>query len=292
MDLRQLGITAQQAETAERVLNYQPFVISDDVQTGVAYSWLHTVDPRVAPPLVFRRNEWESEWEKITEANDRLRHMYDDFIAEIARRFPGRSLLDVACNNGYFPVRAALSGMGDCVGSDLGTHYADSLALLREVTGAHARFIGAPYDPVSGTFPINDRFDVAVAAAILCHLPDPLRFLAALGSVATKAIFFWGQMLDTEELVVSLWKPHSELSKDLSFPYTFNDNTRISRGLFREAVGQMGFDQVVFLEPRPYWLFSESVSTDLREEIRVGSAHVAAIAIRNQPPQQFAPITS
>jgi len=27
-------------------LNYQPFILSDDLHTGVAYSWLHSDDPR------------------------------------------------------------------------------------------------------------------------------------------------------------------------------------------------------------------------------------------------------
>ena len=32
--------------------------------------------------------------------------MYDDFLDEIAQRYPGGSLFDIGCNNGYFPVGA------------------------------------------------------------------------------------------------------------------------------------------------------------------------------------------
>src|SRR5262247_2799138 len=58
---------------------------------------------------------------------------------------------------------------------------------------------------------------------------------------------FLGQMLDTEDLVASYNPPHPNLSVEHKFPYRFNDNTRISRGLFREAAREMGFREVVFL---------------------------------------------
>ena len=41
------------------VLNYQPFVLTDDIQTGVGYSWIAPGDVRVNPPLVFRRSDYE-----------------------------------------------------------------------------------------------------------------------------------------------------------------------------------------------------------------------------------------
>jgi hypothetical protein len=40
MDLRKYNMSPKQEETATAVFNYQPFIISDDVQPGVAYSWL------------------------------------------------------------------------------------------------------------------------------------------------------------------------------------------------------------------------------------------------------------
>ena len=46
-------------EEGVSVLNYQPFVLADDVQTGVGYSLLAPGDPRVNPPLVFRRSDYD-----------------------------------------------------------------------------------------------------------------------------------------------------------------------------------------------------------------------------------------
>jgi hypothetical protein len=73
MDLRPCGLSARQVERAARVLAYQPFLISDEMQTGVAYSWLDAADPRVSPPLLSRKAAWAAEWGRIDDANGRLR---------------------------------------------------------------------------------------------------------------------------------------------------------------------------------------------------------------------------
>ncbi len=280
MDLRPYGLSTKQVERAFEVLDYQPFIISDDLQTGVGYSLLHSADPRVAPTFKFRKAEWSSEWDKITESNGRLRAMYEDFIAEIARRYPGGSLLDIACNNGYFPVRAASLGMKGCAGSDLGPQHAEALRLLNDVLGTDARFVHAPYDPVTRSAPINRKFDVVVVSAIMCHLPDPLNFLASLGSIANEAIFFWGQMVDTDALTIAYSPPHQSLGGKQTFPYGFNDNTRISRGLFELSTRLMGFREVIEIPYRPEWPFGPHDAGGLENEIKTGSGHVALLAVR------------
>src|SRR5207248_1104436 len=145
MDLRE-RLTAAQIDRACSVLNYQPFIITDHIQTGAAYSWMYGVS-LTAPTLVFDRRRIESEeWNRITDANARLRRMYDSFVLEIARHFPGGTLLDVACNNGYFPVKAELCGMRG-VGADAGLHFRRSIDLLNEACGTSAEFIHSVYDP-------------------------------------------------------------------------------------------------------------------------------------------------
>lgn len=91
-----------------------------------------------------------------------------------------------------------------------------------------------------------------------------------------------GQMLDTEDLVASYNPPHPNLSVEHKFPYRFNDNTRISRGLFREAAREMGFREVVFLPAKPHWLFADNPHKgDFVGEIRNNvSADIAALAMR------------
>lgn len=57
-DLRKsLSAAGIPADAAGRVLNYQPFILSNDMQTGVAYSWFKGDDPRSSPQLLFRRGD-------------------------------------------------------------------------------------------------------------------------------------------------------------------------------------------------------------------------------------------
>jgi SAM-dependent methyltransferase len=262
------------------VLNYQPFVLTDDIQTGVGYSWIATGDVRVNPPLVFRRSDYESEWPKICDANARLRAMYDDLLDEIAQRFPGTSLLDVACNNGYFPIGAELRGMRG-TGMDLGD-YSASVGFLNKCLGTDARFLHQWYDSLTHTFPSMETYDVVVMSAIMCHIPDPLNFLAAAAKRADKAFLFWGQIVETDALVVSYQPPHQNLSSLTDFPICFNDNTRLSRGLFELSLRQIGFDHIIEIAPRETWLtqLHTKITLPLEQELKTGSRHVALLAMK------------
>jgi SAM-dependent methyltransferase len=279
MDLR-TRLDGSQINVATRLLNYQPFLLSDDVQTGVAYSWVNGGNPRVAPPLVFRRSEFEPEWIAISDANARLRTMYDDLLDAVAERFPRCSLLDVACNNGYFPVGACLRGMKG-YGIDLGD-YSSSVRFLNQALGTKAKFSHASYDSRRHELAVRGRYDVTVLMAIMCHLPDPLNFLAAIGRITDKAILFWGQLVDTDRLMIAFNPPHPSLSDLRDFPHNFNDNTRLSRALFDFAMDQLGFRHITEITPQPTWLqqLHRPTSGNLTEELTDGSRHVALLATR------------
>jgi SAM-dependent methyltransferase len=197
-------------EAAAAVLDYQPFILSNDIQTGAAHSWLFADDPRISPKLVFRRQDCTSEqWRDASNANGRLRAMYDDLLDEVAGRFPGGTLLDIACNNGYFPVGAELRGMKGA-GLDLGDRTA-SFRVLNGALGTKARFLPVPYDSRAHALPVDEKFDVTVMTAIMCHLPDPLHFLSAASAITNKAILFWGQVVNTDSAIISYNKPHPNL---------------------------------------------------------------------------------
>jgi SAM-dependent methyltransferase len=252
MDLRRYAPSRLQTMAATRTLNYQPFVISDDVQTGVAYSWMHSADPRdIGPINLSSSDRLPGELWRRPPRHARLRAMYDDFVAEIAQRYPGGSLLDVACNNGYFPVRAEQLGMRSCAGMDVPRHWA-AIKVLNNVTGTSVSFLNQRYSPETHTAKVGKRFDVVVASAIMCHLPDPLNFLTFLGSIAKEAVFFWGQMLDTDDYLIAYNEPNR--FNELPFPHGFDDNTRLSHGLFRRSAELMGFGDIVELPYRDTWL--------------------------------------
>lgn len=279
LNKKEVGLSAM-------VLNYQPFILSENVQTGAAYSWAYSDDPRSKPSLVFDRSDYsEHDWNRITDTNARLRAMYDDILDELALRFPGGSLFDVACNNGYFPVGAELRGLKG-TGMDM-YNYSKSFSLLNRALGTKAKFLHLIYDSQNHKMPIQEQFDIVVASAIMCHLPDPLPFLAAIGKIARHAILFWGQVIDTDQLIISHKPPHPELSRLTKFPHSFNDNTRISRGLFEESMRLMGFKSVVEVEHRNTWLpqflpysFNSNPPKTLDEELKTGSKHVAFLALR------------
>lgn len=292
MDLRQFNPGIALTWKAKSVLNYQPFIITDHVQTGVGYSFCYCKDPREAPPLVFNRKEWsDEEWKTISESNRGLAAMYDDQIQAIAKLYPGHSLLDVACNNGYFPVAAELAGMNGCAGFDAG-RYALSMDTLNRITGARAKFYHGIYDPSGHTCrtlidahgkPL--QFDVVCASAILCHLSDPQYFLKFLADHARKAVFFWGQVLDSDQFVISYNRPHRALSKFKDFPHNFNDNTRISYGLFKAAMGWMGFSRILEFRRQNSWIkVPEGPGGSLEEEIKFGSSHKSLLFLKDGYP--------
>jgi SAM-dependent methyltransferase len=214
--------------------------------------------------------------------------MYEDILDEIALRCPGGSLLDVACNNGYLPVGAELRGMRG-TGIDGGRHYSRSVKFLNDRLGTRARFVHGRYDSRSHRlartrlWPLGrETFDVSVVSAIVCHMPDPLNFLAAVGRITAKMLVFWGQMVDTDALLVSYQPPHPSLSKLPDFPHCFNDNTRLSRGMFNEAMRLMGFPTVTEMPARSNWLtaLAGPAEQPLDQELRHGSRHVVMIANR------------
>jgi hypothetical protein len=301
MDLRSFCQTHESRVVAASVLAYQPFIISDDLQTGVGYSWLHTADPRVSPPLVFERAKWEGEWEKISAANARLRATYDGFLRFIAERYPGASLFDVACNNGYFPVRAQMFGMGRSFGMDAQEAYATSVGFLNILCGTQAGFFNAAYDPTTHTAPISERYDVVTASAIQGHVPDPMHFIAFLARLAKEAIFIWECQIDSDELLISYKRPfqfREQPALHTNFPYGFNHETRMSRGMMEFGLRSLGFGKIEYLPWQEDWLppyvnpgyteatLDESLPPGIREsvklhaELRGGSRHIALLARR------------
>lgn len=281
MDLRSSLTTPAAVDRGAAVLNYQPFILTDELQTGVAYSWVSGDDPRVAPPLVFRRHQFTAEWPRITDANARLRAMYDCLLDEVARRVPGGTLLDVACNNGYFPVGAERRGMRG-TGMDLNDH-SKSIEFLNRTFGTKAKFLHRAYDPKSHTLPVSGQYDVTVMSAIMCHIPDPLHYLAAVAKATRRVLLFWGQMVDTQALLVSYHPPHAGLARRelVDFPNCFNDNTRLSRGLFELSARMLGFSEFVEITPNG-WLdgLHHDLNQPLEDELKGGSRHVAIMAIR------------
>jgi len=256
MDLRPYLRDEGQILLASQLLNYQPFILSDDLQTGVAHSWIYreeggrnsvfsewVADRRVASPEY---------WNRFTDANRRLRTMYEDWLDVIAARFPGGSLVDVGCNSGYFPIRAEMKGMRHCAGYEV-TPYGQAVEFLNRILGTSMRFYQQGYDFYTHSLPGCHEYDVAVASVIMCHLPDPLNFLACLGKIARKAVFLFAGMADEDQLTIHYSHPN-RFYKDRPFPYGFDNDTGLSRGLLYKSMEWLGFKERVEVPYRESWL--------------------------------------
>jgi SAM-dependent methyltransferase len=263
MDLRQFRLTPTQVAAAAQLLRYQPFVLDDDRHTGVGYTFLYSSDPPSAGMEDFffdRRLISVDTWDKAFEANRRLAAMYDGYVKRIVDICPpGGSYLDVACNTGYFPVKASMSGLRTAVGIDLGD-YSKAVQLLNEITGASAKFSNGSYDSLTHTIRIGEsvgveKFDVVSMSAILCHLPDPLHFLAAVSRLASKAIFMWSSFLETEELLIHYNPPNKYTNAE--FPNGFEEGTDISLGLLMLSMSKLGFAHHEELDIEPDWMPKE-----------------------------------
>lgn len=127
--------------------------------------------------------------------------MYDEILDVVALRFPGGSLFDGACNNGYCLVGAELRGLS---GTEMDVvDYSKLFSILNNALGTKAKFLNLVYDFERHEMPVQEQFDVVVASAIMCHLPDPVPFLATIGKIAKSTILLWGQVIDTEQLIIS-----------------------------------------------------------------------------------------
>jgi SAM-dependent methyltransferase len=203
-----------------------------------------------------------------------MRAMCDIFASEIAKHFPGGSLLDIGCNNGYIPVAATRAGMRKCAGMDTGPQYAESIRWLNQVLGTNVEFYQRCYNPLRQCAePLPQKFDVVYVSAIMCHLPDPLQFLAYAASLATEAVFYWGQVLESDHLLIAYNEPHPSLGDFWKFPYRFNDNTRISYGLLRHSMRELGFPKMIEVQHKNWIPLPATWEPNLECDLRIGSPH-------------------
>ena len=81
MDLRPYRASAEQVSALKGLIGYQPYILSDDVQTGIADIWIH----KSGIKSVRRSDVTPEEWTRFCASNARLRAMYDGWIDAIAQ---------------------------------------------------------------------------------------------------------------------------------------------------------------------------------------------------------------
>ncbi len=257
MDLRKFSLSDAQIRKASEYLNYQPFVISDKIHTGVAYSWLHHADGGRRKydynEFVFNKDTESPEvYAKAFDANQRLALMYDSFLDRMAERFPGSSLADMACNNGYFLIGGASRGFSKCSGFDHGD-YSNSIDFLKSVTGLDVSFTHSSYDSWTHKVEKFEPHDIVIASQIMQHISDPLYFLSFVASRAKKALFLFTGMGNTDAYQIYYQEPN-RFYKDTKFPVCFDNDVGLSRGLLFKSLDLLGFDEIVEIPWTESWL--------------------------------------
>jgi hypothetical protein len=270
------------------LLCYQPYIFSEELQTGVGFELargaefsglVYCTDP---PQRYLVRPETKrflidpANLAQFADCNRRLAVLYETFIDEIERRvgpIDRHTFVDVGCCSGYFPVSFSRRGSPLAVGFDR-VDYSATFRLLNEIAGTHARFVHRPYrvkwDRSQGRLGglralrsrfislvsslgkrrIPARFDVVTSIAVLVHLSDPLQHLAYLGKLARKAILVWTLTSDQEDKLTIEYLSCNRYYKKDEFPYCF-DVMRISPGLLRKSLEQMGFTEIHEIRNRP-----------------------------------------
>jgi len=270
------------------LLCYQPYIFSESLRTGVGFELargaefaglVYCADP---PPRYLARQETRRflidpvNLDQFADCNRRLGVLYEIFIDEIERRvgpIDRHTFADVGCCSGYFPVSFSRRGAPLAVGFDR-VDYSATFKLLNEIVGTHARFEHRPYRAKRG-WPqgrlgwlralrsrvvswvsslgkrrIPAQFDVVTSVAVLVHLSDPLQHLEYLGALARKAILVWTLTSDKEDELTIEYLSSNRYYLEDRFPYCF-DVMRISPGLLRKSLEQMGFTEIHEIRNRP-----------------------------------------
>lgn len=270
MDLRPYSPTRAQLELAadlacRGLLCYQPFIFSEDLQTGAGYEFAKGAEGAglvycANPPEQFRGNA-SVERHLIDPAirgdfaafNQRLRVLYDtmiDMVGEHVGPIPGLTMADVGCCSGYFPVSFAKRGAKKAVGFDL-VDYTPTFGLLNDILGTKAEFRHKGYSGAKQGVDEAEQFDVVFSIAVLVHLSDPLHHLAFLGRMAKKAIVVWtSTSKDPEEDLAIRYKSINRYYEHAQFPFCF-DFIQISPGLLRRSLELMGFTEIYPIPNRP-----------------------------------------
>lgn len=263
MDLRKYSITVEQAEKSKALFDYQPFIISDRLQTGTAYQWLYPercVDPasdyKPVDQLVADKNVMPmADWKDFCSAAQSQRNMYEDWIDGICRFLPdlsGMTMVDVACNNGYFPVSFSLRGVKEAHGYDM-TDHSGSFDMLNALTGSRATFHHASYNSMTHTIEQVEAHDIVIASAIMEHISDPLYFMNFVSGICKKLLFLFLPVVDTKELRISFNDTKSVHVADAKFPVCF-ESVKLSTPLVYRSLELCGFKKVVEIYRRESWI--------------------------------------
>ena len=262
MDLRKY-ISNNQLEKAKKliiegVLGYQPFVFSENLETGVGLefekgeylglAYYPDIDNELISnsPSLKRLILDAKHFNSFHKANANLSLLYDTFIDEICQKVgdvANTTFLDVGCNSGYFPLSFAMKGAKEAAGCDREYSFAKTINLLNQITGTDVVFLKKHYDSKIHTIANCKPYDVVTCVTVLMHISDTLFFLNTIGSLAKKALFIWTQLNDDPNNTIHYPDEPRGVYKDDKFPLCFDYKIHPSVPLIYKSLELMGFKE-------------------------------------------------
>lgn len=103
---------------------------------------------------------------------------------------PGKRVLDVGCNEGFFSMFMSSKG-AQVLGIDIDTHRIDKAQFVHEVLGKSEAVEFKSLDIYSSEFKSLERFDLALCLGFIHRVPDPFSAILALADRTNMIVFEW-----------------------------------------------------------------------------------------------------
>lgn len=267
MDLRNRLHTEQDLREIERLVGethfiYQPFRFTDTLEVGIGYEsilnkrgggMVYWPDAPIDQyPLLERFLVPVEAKEAFSGANQRLREINDDYVDQVCRHYPvtGKSVADVGCFAGYFPIAFSLRG-ARAFGYDIHDR-GGCFAVLNRILGADAMFIHSGYDLATGLIPQARQHDLVICHDLVQHMIEPFRFINMLANMSREALFLkcptW---LDTSgDRYITVGQPNGIFR--YGFPWCFDHDNIVSYPLLQHCLELCGFTRFIKIETKGF----------------------------------------
>jgi len=126
---------------------------------------------------------------------------WKSFAAAIAPLVPGRTVLDIGCNGGFYSIEMARLGASRVVAIDEREDYLEQARFAANVAGARIEFrCQTVYDVAS----LREQFDIVLFMGVLYHLRHPLLALDLIHEHAARDVLVFQSMLRGSSDVMQL----------------------------------------------------------------------------------------
>lgn len=250
MDIRPYKPSADDMAILKKHCGYQPFILSDSCQAGAGYTWCTGKQIN----LMDKATVSAKNWDQFVLANAQMRTMYDDWISAICKEVAfsnNMTVVDTACNDGYFLYRFLQHGASKATGYDL-LDKTPVFNVMNRLLGVNAEFHNIPYDSMQHRIPEAQPADIVISSAIMCHLSDPLYYLSFIGKLAKRALFLFSSIDPDPSFKIS-YEGANYYYKN-PFPICFDKLNHVSSGLIEYGLRESGFTRIIEIPYQTCWL--------------------------------------